>query len=197
MFGPSCCLQSLQDRRKARRDVCQQRHFFSILSVSFSSGLPQMEGVANGALRGVWPPVLECAGIRLCLSRPFCLFALSRTALRAPKSRKRRKEAFSLRYPRICSNLHFLNSHLRHPNSFTSGLSLIRDILNHGSCFATIRIATGLQRIQIARPKTARIAVKALLFFTFKIGFQIARFRFAGRLGIASDPDSSRAIRDI
>ena len=35
------------------------------------------------------------------------------------------------------------------------------DVLNCGSRFAAIRIATGSRRFQTARPKTVRIAVKA------------------------------------
>ena len=55
------------------------------------------------------------------LFRPFSAFlALFRRARRAPgKSRKRRKKAFFLRYPRICLNPHLLNPHLRHSNLFS------------------------------------------------------------------------------
>ena len=51
-------------------------------------------------------------------NRPFSAFlALFRRVRRAPgKSRKRRKKAFFLRYPQICSNPHLLNPHLRHSN---------------------------------------------------------------------------------
>ena len=62
-------------------------------------------GVTNGGLRGVWPPVLEIGRNRpfLALFLPFS--TLFRRARRAPgKSRKRRKKAFFLRYPRICLN---------------------------------------------------------------------------------------------
>ena len=53
------------------------------------------------------------------LFRPFsAFFALFRRVRRAPgKSRKRRKKAFFLRYPRIALNPHLLNPHLRHPKS--------------------------------------------------------------------------------
>ena len=54
---------------------------------------------------------------KIGLFRPFsaffALFRRARTAL--GKSRKRRKKAFFLRYPRICLNPHLLNPHLRHP----------------------------------------------------------------------------------
>ena len=54
------------------------------------------------------------------LFRPFSAFlgrnALFRRVRRAPgKSRKRRKKAFFLRYPRISLNPHLLNAHLQHP----------------------------------------------------------------------------------
>ena len=51
-------------------------------------------------------------------NRPFsAFFALFRRVPRAPgKSRKRRKKAFFLRYPRISLNPHLLNPHLRHSN---------------------------------------------------------------------------------
>ena len=54
------------------------------------------------------------------LFRPFsAFFALFRRVRRAPgKSRKRRKKAFFLRYPRISLNPHLLNPHLRHSKSF-------------------------------------------------------------------------------
>ena len=50
------------------------------------------------------------------LFRPFsAFFALFQRVRRAPgKSRKRRKKAFLLRYPRISLNPHLLNPHLRH-----------------------------------------------------------------------------------
>ena len=65
-------------------------------------------GVTNGGLRGVWPPI----GRNRPFSPFFCLFTVFRRVRRAPgKSRKRRKKAFFLRYPRI-----FLNPHLRHSN---------------------------------------------------------------------------------
>ena len=54
------------------------------------------------------------------LFRPFsAFFALFRRVRRAPgKSRKRRKKAFFLRYPRICLNPHLLNPHLRHSKQY-------------------------------------------------------------------------------
>ena len=73
-------------------------------------------GVTNGGLRGVWPPFLEI-GRNRPFSPFFCFFALFRRVRRAiGKSRKRRKKAFSLRYPRISLNPHLLNPHLRHSN---------------------------------------------------------------------------------
>ena len=62
---------------------------------------------------GVWKSA------EIGLFRPFsAFFALFRRAWRAPgKSRKRRKKAFFLRYPRISLNPHLLNPHLRHPDS--------------------------------------------------------------------------------
>ena len=58
------------------------------------------------------------------LFRPFSAFlALFQRARTAPgKSRKQRKKAFFLRYPRICLDPHLLNPHLRHPN-FRAGHS--------------------------------------------------------------------------
>ena len=72
-------------------------------------------GVTNGGLRGVWPPSRKSAEIGLFC--PFsAFFALFRRVRRAPgKSRKRRKKAFFLRYPRISLNPHLLNPHLWHP----------------------------------------------------------------------------------
>ena len=73
-------------------------------------------GVTSGGLRGVWPPFLEIGR-----NRPFSPFsALSAVfwrVQRAPgKSRKQRKKAFFLRYPRICLNPTLLNPRLRHSN---------------------------------------------------------------------------------
>ena len=69
-------------------------------------------GVTNGGLRGVWLPFLEI-GRNRPFSPFFCLF-------HPPgKSRKRRKKAFFLGYPRIS-----LNPHLRHSNYFEIFYSL-------------------------------------------------------------------------
>ena len=57
-------------------------------------------------------------------NRPFsnAFFAVFRRVPRAPgKSRKRRKKAFFLRYPRISLNPHLLNPHLRHSKNGRGG----------------------------------------------------------------------------
>ena len=84
--------------------------------------------LAPAPSRGRPPPHQKISGLKslglgsffvpeLC-SKPFSpFFALFRRVRRAPgKSRKRRKKAFFLRYPRICLNPHLLNPHLRHSN---------------------------------------------------------------------------------
>ena len=61
------------------------------------------------------------------LFRPFsAFFALFRRVRRAPgKSRKRRKSAFFLRYPRISLNPYLLNPHLRHSNLISVSMVLL------------------------------------------------------------------------
>ena len=85
---------------------------FCRLSWSNMSWAAANGGVTNGSLRGVWPSFPEIGRNRRF--RPFsALFALFRRVRRAPgKSRKRRKKAFFLRYPWICSTPHLLNPHL-------------------------------------------------------------------------------------
>ena len=73
-------------------------------------------GVAtNGGLKGVCPPFLKI-GLNGLFSPFSAFFALFRRVRRAfpGKSRKRRKEAFFLRYPPICSSPHVLNPPLQH-----------------------------------------------------------------------------------
>ena len=75
-------------------------------------------GVTNGGLGASGLPSWKSAEIGLF--RPFsAFFTLFRRVRTAPgKSRKRRKKAFFLRYPRIC-----LNPHLWHSNFLQNGVA--------------------------------------------------------------------------
>ena len=84
--------------------------------------------------------LLSWKSAEIGLFRPFsAFFGLFRRARTAPeKSRKRRKKAFFLRYPRICLNPHLLNPHLRHSNS--DGLFWFRVFFWGGGVFLPLLI---------------------------------------------------------
>ena len=101
-------------------DLCFQALFSTLSATSFVHPINWAAangGVTNEGLRGVWPPFLEI-GQNQPFPSFFCLFRPFQRAQRAPgKSRKLRKKAFFLRYPKICLNPHLLNPHLWHPKS--------------------------------------------------------------------------------
>ena len=77
-----------------------------------SFGLPQIGGVTNGGLRGVWLTFLEIGQ-----NRPFPPFSGGcEEHLGNPENRGKRP--FFLRYPQFCLNPRLLNPHLRHSRSW-------------------------------------------------------------------------------
>ena len=88
------------------------------------------------------------------LFRPFsALFALLRRVRRAPgKSRKLRKKAFFLRYPRISLHPHLLNPHLWHPNL----------CCKNNLCCAS-RLCTGCRELAADPRSLVELAMKQIL----------------------------------